>query len=230
MDIQKYISQQLRVSTGQVDRSLALLSEGATIPFISRYRKERTGGLDEVQLQDIRDLNQKLLDLEKRKQSILAVITEQGKLNSRLEEEISSCMDATELEDIYLPYKPKRLTRAEKARQRGLEPLAKMIIVQKYTDIEQQASRFCSHKEVADEDEALLGARDILAEWINENAALRKSLRKLYSGQATIKSKVVKAKMEEATLYKDYFDWEENVSRVPSHRILAMLRGEAEGL
>jgi uncharacterized protein len=230
MDLISYIAKALNVGAKQVERTLELLDEGATIPFISRYRKERTGGLDEVQLQDLRDLNVKLVELEKRKSNILDTIHEQGKLDRDLKSKIEECMDPTELEDIYLPYKPKRLTRAEKARNRGLEPLAKMMIVQKYPDIEAQAKRFCQHEEVANSDDALAGARDILAEWMNENINLRKSLRTLFTHKATLKSKVVKSKIEDAEVYKAYHDWEEISHQAPSHRILAMLRGESEGM
>jgi uncharacterized protein len=230
MDLISYIAKALNIGAKQVERTLELLDEGATIPFISRYRKERTGGLDEVQLQDLRDLNVKLVELEKRKSNILDTIHEQGKLDRDLKSKIEECMDPTELEDIYLPYKPKRLTRAEKARNRGLEPLAKMIIVQKYPDIEAQAKRFCQHEEVANSDDALAGARDILAEWMNENINLRKSLRTLFTHKATLKSKVVKSKIEDAEVYKAYHDWEETSHQAPSHRILAMLRGESEGM
>jgi uncharacterized protein len=230
MDLISYIAKALNIGAKQVERTLELLDEGATIPFISRYRKERTGGLDEVQLQDLRDLNVKLVELEKRKSNILDTIQEQGKLDRDLKSKIEECMDPTELEDIYLPYKPKRLTRAEKARNRGLEPLAKMMIVQKYPDIEAQAKRFCQHEEVANSDDALAGARDILAEWMNENINLRKSLRTLFTHKATLKSKVVKSKIEDAEVYKAYHDWEEISHQAPSHRILAMLRGESEGM
>lgn len=229
MNLIGYIAKQLQIGTRQVEKTLELLEEGATIPFISRYRKERTEGLDEVQLQDVRDLNQKLVDLQKRKKTILETIEEQGKLSSELDSQIRLCMDTSELEDIYLPYKPKRFTRAEKARQRGLEPLAKMMIVQDYADIESQAKRFCKHKDVQSFEDALAGARDILAEWMNENPSLRKSLRTLFTHKAQFHSKVVKSKLEEAEVYKAYHDWGEISHQAPSHRILAMLRGEAEG-
>ena len=226
--MEKYISQSLNLASHAVANTLKLLSEGATIPFISRYRKEATGGLDEVQIAAIDTAYKKLQELEKRKETVLATIEEQGKLTDELSSRIKRCMDATELEDIYLPYKPKRRTRAEVARNKGLEPLAKMLMAQNSNGVESKALRFVKG-EVKDVDEALQGARDIIAEWVNESERSRSTVRNIFAREARITSKVVAGKEAEADKYRDYFDWSEPLSRCSSHRMLAIRRGENEG-
>ena len=223
-----YISQTLNLSEQAVANTLKLLSEGATIPFISRYRKEATGGLDEVQIAAIDTAHKKLVELDKRKETILATIEEQGKLSDELRSRIARCMDATELEDIYLPYKPKRRTRAEVARGKGLEPLAKMLMAQNSNGVESMAMRFVKG-EVEDVDEALQGARDIIAEWVNESERSRNTVRNIFAREARITSKVIAGKETEGDKYRDYFDWSEPLSRCSSHRMLAIRRGEKEG-
>ena len=227
------IAQQLGIKESQVAGTLMLLDEGCTIPFIARYRKERTGALDEVQITAISDRYEKLQEIQKRKDTVIKTITELGKLTPDLEQRISTCWDATELEDIYLPYKPKRRTRAQVAREQGLEPLAKLIMLQRERDPERAAERHLStlHSKLSTE-EALKGAQDIIAETISEDERSRQQLRNLFSRQAFIISKVVKAKADsdEAAKYSDYFDWEEPLKRCSSHRLLAMRRGESEGI
>lgn len=227
------IAQQLGIKESQVAGTLMLLDEGCTIPFIARYRKERTGALDEVQITAISDRYEKLQEIQKRKDTVIKTITELGKLTPDLEQRISACWDATELEDIYLPYKPKRRTRAQVAREQGLEPLAKLIMLQRERDPERAAERQLStlHSKLSTE-EALKGAQDIIAETISEDERSRQQLRNLFSRQAFIISKVVKAKADsdEAAKYSDYFDWEEPLKRCSSHRLLAMRRGESEGI
>ncbi len=223
-----YISRSLNLSEQAVANTLKLLADGATIPFISRYRKEATGGLDEVQIAAIDTAYKKLQELVKRKETVLATIEEQGKLTDELRSRIERCMDATELEDIYLPYKPKRRTRAEVARGKGLEPLAKMLMAQNSNGVESMALRFVKG-EVKDTDEALQGARDIIAEWVNENERSRNAVRNIFAREARITSKVVKGKEAEGDKYRDYFDWSEPLSRCSSHRMLAIRRGEKEG-
>ncbi|MGD9931534.1 MAG: Tex family protein [Mangrovibacterium sp.] len=218
----------LNLSPVQVKNTIDLLNDGATVPFISRYRKERTGSLDEVQIGRIKDEKARLEELLKRKETILKTIEEQGQLSSELKSRIETCFDATELEDIYLPYKPKRKTKASIAREKGLEPLAKIIIKQQERDIEGRAVAFVKG-EVETVEDALAGARDIIAEWINENEKARNMVRRAFEIGAVIKSKVVKNKEEEGEKYRDYFDWEEPLKRCPSHRLLAMRRGENEG-
>lgn len=225
----KMIATALGVAVHQVDSTLSLLGGGATIPFISRYRKEATGGLDEVQIGEIKDRNDKLCELSKRKETILSTIEEQGKLTDELRRRIEASWDATELEDIYLPYKPKRKTRAEAARQKGLEPLATLLMLQREPNPEKRAAGFVKG-EVKDEEDALKGARDIIAEQVSEDERARNTLRNLFSRQAVITSKVVKGKEEEAIKYRDYFDFSEPLKRCSSHRLLAIRRGEAEGL
>ena len=229
----KLIAQQLGIKESQVAGTLMLLDEGCTIPFIARYRKERTGALDEVQITAISDRYEKLQEIQKRKDTVIKTITELGKLTSDLEQRISACWDATELEDIYLPYKPKRRTRAQVAREQGLEPLAKLIMLQRERDPERAAERQLStlHSKLSTE-EAIKGAQDIIAETISEDERSRQQLRNLFSRQAFIISKVVKAKADsdEAAKYSDYFDWEEPLKRCSSHRLLAMRRGESEGI
>ena len=228
MIMEKSISQSLNLSLQAVANTLKLLSEGATIPFISRYRKEATGGLDEVKGAAIDAAYKKLQELEKRKETVLSTINEQGKLTNELSNRIARCMDATELEDIYLPYKPKRRTRAEVARNKGLEPLAKMLMAQNGGGVESMALRFV-RSEVKDVDEALQGARDIIAEWVNESERSRAIVRNIFAREARITSKVVAGKEAEADKYRDYFDWSEPLARCSSHRMLAIRRGESEG-
>lgn len=225
----KMIATALGVAVHQVDNTLSLLAGGATIPFISRYRKEATGGLDEVQIGEIKDRNDKLCELAKRKETILSTIEEQGKLTDELRRRIEQSWDATELEDIYLPYKPKRKTRAEAARQKGLEPLATLLMLQRENNLDARLHAFVKG-EVKDEEDALKGARDIIAEQVSEDERARNQLRNQFSRQATITSKVVKGKEEEAAKYRDYFDFSEPLKRCSSHRLLAIRRGEAEGL
>ena len=223
------ISRSLSISEKQVLKTINLLDEGATIPFISRYRKEVTGGLDEIQIGEIKQQYEKLKELSKRKETILHSIEGQGKLTSELKSRIEKSWDSTEIEDIYLPYKPKRQTRAEIARKKGLEPLAKVLISQNERDVYRKAEQFIN-KEVTDASEALQGARDIIAEWVNENESARNSIRNLFNREATISSKVVKGKEEEGSKFRDYFEFGEPLSKCTSHRLLAMRRGESEGI
>lgn len=223
------IAQTLNIPAGQVERTIVLLNEGCTIPFISRYRKEATGGLDEVQIGNIKDQLDKLTDLRKRKDTILASIEEQGKLTPDLKQRIEESWNSTEIEDLYLPYKPKRLTKAEIARKKGLEPLAKMVMMQKEANLASKIKPFIQG-EVKNVEEALQGARDIIAEWINENEGARNTVRTSFTHTAVIASKVIKGKEEEGTKYRDYFDFSEPLNRVSSHRLLAIRRGEAEGI
>lgn len=210
---------------------MRLLSEGATIPFIARYRKEWTGGLDEVKLIAIRDRAQKLEELDKRRETVLNTIREQGNLSEELESRINQAQTLTEIEDLYLPYKPKRKTRASVARERGLEPLAKMIMAQHNNDMGELARRFINpENDINTVEDALAGARDIIAEWVSENAYARQRMRRLFSYEGVLRSKVTKNKEDEAAKYRDYFEWAEPVSKIPSHRILAIMRGENEGL
>lgn len=222
------ISQALSLPERRISRTIELLDEGATIPFISRYRKEATGGLDEVAISDIKQYYDKLKELKKRKETILNSIDEQGVLTPELRKRIEDSWDSTELEDIYLPYKPKRQTRAEIARKKGLEPLAKILMAQNERDILRRAGQFIND-DVPDEESALQGARDIIAEWINENESARNTMRNIFRREAVITSKLIKGKEEEAIKYRDYFEFNEVLSKSSSHRILAMRRGEAEG-
>ncbi|MGV3631783.1 MAG: Tex family protein [Bacteroidota bacterium] len=212
-----------------IHNTVNLLKEGATVPFISRYRKEMTGGLDEVEITQIRDLNKKYDELIARQQTILKAIEEQGKLTDELKNKVISCFDGNVLEDIYLPYKQKKLTRGEKAKKLGLEPLAKMIISQRGGDPWQMAERFVKG-EVIDEDMAIAGAKDIMAEYMNENAVFRSRLRTLFQRKSVLTSKIMKGKSEQAQKYKDFFDFTEPLYKIPSHRFLAIFRGEREGL
>ncbi len=223
------IAKQMQLPAGQVERTIKLLDEGATIPFISRYRKEMTGGLDEVQIGLIKDLLDKLTELKRRKETILSSIEEQGKLTPALRERIEASWNATEVEDLYLPYKPKRVTKAEIARRKGLEPLAQKLFMQRDGDGPEKASAFVKG-EVKSVDEALQGARDIMAEWINENEEARVVVRTGFAKTAVISSKLVKGKEEEGAKYRDYFDFSEPLHRCSSHRLLALRRGEAEGV
>lgn len=225
------IATALKLPVHRVENTLKLLQGGATIPFISRYRKEATGGLDEVQIGDIHTRYEKLCELAKRKETVLSTIEEQGKLTDTLRKRISNCWDATELEDIYLPFKPKRKTRAEAARQKGLEPLAMLLLMQRENNLSARVRQFIKG-DVKDEEDALKGARDIIAEQVNEDERARNLIRNQFSRQAMITSKVVKGKeKEEAALkYRDYFDFCEPLKKCTSHRLLAIRRGEAEGI
>ena len=223
------IARFLQIPEGQVERTIGLLNEGATIPFISRYRKEVTGGLDEVQIGAIKDQLDKLTELRKRKETILATIEEQEKLTPELRKRIEESWDSTEIEDLYLPYKPKRVTKAEIARRKGLEPLAKIVMMQNENNLSARIKSFIKG-EVKNAEEALQGARDIIAEWINENESARNTVRNSFAHTAMITSKVIKGKEEEGAKYRDYFDFSEPLSRASSHRLLALRRGEAEGI
>ena len=226
--ISSLISYSLNISFKSVENTIKLLDEGATIPFISRYRKEATGALDEVQIAEIKSLNDKFIELEKRKQTVLSSIEEQEKLTPELKKRIENCWDSIELEDIYLPYKPKRQTRAEMARKRGLEPLAQWLMLQQSGSVEEKAKQFIT-EEIPDSDTALKGACDIIAEWVNEDEKARQMVRNIFAREAEITAKVIKGKEEDGEKYWDYFDFSALISRCPSHRILAIRRGEAEG-
>lgn len=223
------ISKTLGINLKQVESTLSLLKEGATIPFISRYRKEVTGGLDEVQIGNIKDQYDKLSDISKRKETIIKTIEEKGQLTEELRQRIEDTWELSVLEDIYLPYKPKRKTRAEAARQKGLESLALIVLLQNEKDLEARASKFLTD-EVENVEEALKGARDIIAEQINEDERARNQMRNMFTRQAVISAKLVKGKEEEAAKYRDYFDFSEPLKRCTSHRLLAIRRAEAEGL
>lgn len=228
MSMQNYnqqIAQELQLQTKQVEATIKLLGEGGTVPFISRYRKELTGSLDEVQVAAIRDRATQLAELDKRREAILKSIKEQELLSDELEKKIMKADSLSQLEDIYLPFKPKRKTKASVAREKGLESLAKAIMDQGTFD---PAIFINEEKGVEDEEAALEGARHIIAEWINEDAELRERMRNYYAKNAILTSKVYASKKEEAQKFKDYFDWSEPVKAVPSHRMLAMRRGEAE--
>ena len=226
----QFIQNQTNIAVKSIEVTIQLLSEDCTIPFISRYRKDQTGNLDEVQIEQIAKLNKQFIEIVKRKESILKSIEEQNALSPELKSKIENSFDLQELEDFYLPYKKKKKTKADTARENGLEPLAKIIMSQRNDDVEFLASKYLNEK-VANEDEALQGARDIIAEWINENIFIRKSLRRTFQRKAEITTKVVKTKKDDeaAQKFNQYFDWSENVSKAPSHRLLAMLRAEAEG-
>lgn len=226
----EFIQKQLDISEKSINNTLQLLAEDCTIPFISRYRKDKTGNLDEIQIEQIAKINKQFDEIVKRKESILKSIEEQNALSPELRQRIEESFDIQELEDLYLPFKKRKKTKADAAKEKGLEPLAKIIMSQKNNDIQFLASKYLN-KEVLSEEEALQGARDIMAEWINENMYVRKNLRRLFQRKAVVTSKVVKAKKEEedAQKFSQYFEWEENLSRTPSHRLLAMLRAEAEG-
>ena len=222
------IAEKLQLSKKQVLNTLRLLDEGATIPFISRYRKERTEGLDEVKIADIADEYKRLLEIEKRKVTIITTIEELGQMKDELRTLIDASWSATTLEDIYLPYKPKRRTRAQMAREKGLESLAEIIFSQRKSEIESLAERYLTD-EVSTVDEALVGARDIMAEWISEHTTARNRIRSLFEREAVITSRVVKGKEEEGDKYRDYFEVKEPLRRISSHRLLAIRRGETEG-
>ena len=223
------ISGELGLNFRQVEATIELLNEGATVPFISRYRKEKTGGMDEVQIAAVRDRFAQLVELEKRRDFIKKTIKDQEKLTDELEAKIDAAETLAELEDIYLPYKPKRKTKATVAREKGLEPLATLLYEQKSNDVQIEAEKYIDEeKEVKSADEALSGARDIIAEWINENAEIRAKIRELFNDTAVISSKVIKGKEEEGQKFKDYFEWDEPLKSIPSHRLLAIRRGEKE--
>ena len=227
----KMIAAAMKLQEHRVENTIKLLQGGATIPFISRYRKEATGGMDEVQISEINDRHEKLCELAKRKETIISTIEEQGKMTADLKNRIDNCWDSTELEDIYLPFKPKRKTRAEAARQKGLEPLAIILMMQRENNLMAKAAQFVKG-DVKDEEDALKGARDIIAEQINEDERARNQIRNIFTRQAIITAKVVKGKEkeEDAAKYRDYFDFSEPLRRCTSHRLLAIRRGEAEGI
>ena len=227
----KLIATALNLQERAVANTLALLEEGCTIPFISRYRKERTGGLDEVQIAAISDRYDKLKEMAKRKETVTKTITDLGKMTPELQQRIDECWDANILEDIYLPYKPKRRTRAQVAREQGLEPLALILLAQRERDPERAAERFINSTQLSVQD-AIKGAQDIIAETVSEDERSRQQLRNAFARQAVISSKVIKAKADtdEAVKYSDYFDWSEPLKRCSSHRLLAMRRGEDEGI
>ncbi len=231
MSYSSIIAEQLNLGTRQVEKTIELLEQGATVPFIARYRKEATGSLNEVQITAIRDLLVRLKELDKRREAILASIGEQGKLTPELEKQILAATNMTQLEDLYLPYKPKRRTRATMAIERGLEPLANEIQKQYSCHLDQMAAKFINEeKGVNTVEEALAGARDIIAERVSENAQTRNKVRNLFRRSAMLSSKVVKNKEEEGGKFESWFDWKENAMRAPSHRILALFRGEEEGI
>ena len=226
---QLLISTALNIAERQVESTLNLLNEGATIPFISRYRKEMTGGLDEVQIGNIKERYDKLCEVSKRKETIINTIEEQGKLTPELKKRIDETWESSTLEDIYLPFKPKRKTKAEIARQKGLEPLAITLMMQRENNPEEKAAQFLKNG-LKDINEAIKGAQDIVAEMVNEDEQARNTVRNLFGRQAVISSKVIKGKEEEAIKYRDYFDFSEPLKRCSSHRLLAIRRGESEGL
>ncbi len=228
MDVYKIIASELNLTPIQVKNSITLLDEGATIPFISRYRKEKTGNLNEIQIEEIKSLNDKYILLQKRKEAIITSISGQEKLTAELKSRIDNCFSITELEDIYLPYKPKRVTRAEVARKNGLAPLATAILLQNDSRLNDTAHKFIN-KDVESAEDALKGARDIIAEQVSENEKARNIVRRSFVREGVITAKVVKGKEEEAYKYRDYFDFSENLSRCSSHRLLAIRRGEKEG-
>lgn len=228
MDFSQRIGLKLNIKSQQVAAVLDLFAEAATIPFIARYRKDKTGGLDEVQIQQIQDEHKFLKEFTERKSFIEKTITEQGKMTEALQQKIDSATTLAELEDIYLPYKPKRKTKAQTARENGLEPLAVLLLQQQDFDMVAEATKYISEN-IKTTDDALQGARDIIAEQINEDAAVRAKLRKLFEDTALFTSKVLTDKETEAIKYKDYFDFSEPIYKIPSHRILAILRGFLEG-
>ena len=224
-----FVTQKSGFESRYIKNLLGLLDEGATIPFISRYRKEMTGSMDEVQVGQVREIYEQFKELEKRKKTVLESIEQQEKLTPELRKQIEHCTDLRELEDIYLPYKPKKQTRASKAKAKGLEPLAAMLMKQDNGDVWDKAARFVKN-DVENEEEALQGARDIIAEWVSENDRARNTVRRSFDRMAVVKAKVVKGKEEEGEKFTDYFDYSEPLRRIPSHRMLAIRRGEAEGI
>ncbi|KGO92713.1 Tex family protein [Flavobacterium subsaxonicum] len=226
----QYILGQVAAPQKSIENTLGLLAEDCTIPFIARYRKDMTGNLDEVVIEQIAKLSQAYDAITKRKDAILKSIAEQNALTPELNQKITASFDLTEIEDLYLPYKKKKKTRADAAREKGLEPLAKIIMAQNADDVDFIAAKYLNDK-VGNEDEALQGARDIIAEWINENVYIRKSLRRIFGRKAAITTKAVKtADPEKAKKFEQYLDWSENLTKAPSHRLLAMLRAENEGI
>ncbi len=224
------LSKELGISAKQIKSVILLFDQGATIPFVARYRKEVTGGLDEEQLTNIRDRKEKLEEIDKRRESILHSMRENEQLTAELEKQLLEAHTLTELEDIYLPFRPKRKTRASIAREKGLEPLAKILMSQRRDDMEKAAAQYIdSNKGVESIADALAGARDIIAEWVSENRHARERLRNLFGHRAVIRSEVMKNKEEDAGKFRNYFDFEEPLKRSPSHRVLAMFRGENEG-
>jgi uncharacterized protein len=221
------VAKKLGLHDWQVENTIRLMDGGATIPFISRYRKEMTGSLDEVQLMHIKEEYERLKDLDNRKEAVIKSIEEQEKMTPELRKRIDNAVTMSELEDIYLPYKPKRRTRATIAREKGLEPLAILILDQKENNPALKAEGFLND-DVATIEDALTGASDIIAEWINEDEKARKQLRYLFDKEAVIYSRVVKGKESEGIKYSDYYDWSEPLKKCPSHRLLAMRRGEDE--
>jgi uncharacterized protein len=230
MNIIQFVQNQVITAPKNIEATIKLLEDDCTIPFIARYRKDQTGNLDEVVIEQIAKCKKQYSEIVKRKEAILKSIEEQQALTPELSKKIQDSFDLQELEDLYLPYKKKKKTKADVARENGLEPLAKIIMSQNNDDIEFIASRYLNDK-VLNEDEALQGARDIIAEWINENTYVRKLLRRLFTRTATITTKVVKTKKddENAQKFSQYFDWSENINKAPAHRLLAMLRAENEG-
>lgn len=226
----EFIKRAVDTSEKNIETTLKLLAEDCTIPFIARYRKDQTGNLDEVQIEEIFKWNKQFEEIQKRKESILKSIEEQGQLSAELQQKINKSFDLQEIEDWYLPFKKKRKTKADIAREKGLEPLAKIIMSQNCDDVENLATRYLNGQ-VANEEEALQGARDIIAEWINEDIFVRKNIRRMFERKATVTTQVIKAKKEDenAQKFNQYFDWSEPIAKAPSHRLLAMLRAESEG-
>ena len=226
----QFIKRAVDTSEKNIETTLKLLAEDCTIPFIARYRKDQTGNLDEVQIEEIFKWNKQFEEIQKRKESILKSIEEQGQLSAELQQKINKSFDLQEIEDWYLPFKKKRKTKADIAREKGLEPLAKIIMSQNCDDVENLATRYLNGQ-VANEDDALQGARDIIAEWINEDIFVRKNIRRMFERKATVTTQVIKAKKEDenAQKFNQYFDWSEPIAKAPSHRLLAMLRAESEG-
>ncbi|HAH55842.1 MAG TPA: RNA-binding transcriptional accessory protein, partial [Flavobacterium sp.] len=226
----QFIAKSVQTAAINIQNTVQLLQEDCTIPFISRYRKDKTGNLDEVQIEQIAKLQKEYEIIVKRKEAILKSIEEQNALTPELDKKIQESFDLQELEDFYLPFKKKKKTKADVARENGLEPLAKIIMAQKNDDVDFLATKYLNDN-IINEESALQGARDIIAEWINENIYVRKQLRRLFQRKATITTKVVKDKKEEseAQKFSQYFDWSEPLTKTPSHRLLAMLRAENEG-
>ena len=225
----KFISEKLQKKDWQVEHCLELLSEGATVPFISRYRKERTGGLDEVEVAEVKYWKLRFEELDKRKESILKSLTEQDKLSDELKHSVNSCLDLQKLEDIYLPYKPKRRTKATIAREKGLQPLADAMLTLQVKDFDRFVNSFISN-DVSSKDDVLQGARDIIAENLSERGEIREELRSFYLKNGKVASKLMKGKEEDGEKFENYFDFKEDISRIPSHRLLAILRGADEGI
>ena len=224
----KFIASSLGLAADKVRNTVELLEGGATVPFVARYRKEATGSMDEVAIGNIKDMYEKLKALMQRKETVIATIEEQGKLTSELKKRIDACFDAVELEDIYLPYKPKRRTRATMAKERGLEPLADAIFLQQINDVKGRARAFIN-KDVPTVDDAIAGACDIIAERVSEDEGARATVRRLFSRFGVISSKVIKGKEADGIKYSDYYEWQEKIARISSHRLLAIMRGEEEG-